>query len=262
MSGTVIVPPIIVIWIMNIETPKGSVQILEPSVEMQRSIRDLMPFGAIQFSEPQNGARYGLVMQCEEQEVLCIKQQPVELDQQGAEKWMQIQHWMIAEAYCRYIKHGFSGAYLAAAYLRQRDNGLWEPGVAHFIFPSPTGMESQEFPFEGAFDNQFGHGATTMFSHFAKDFMAAFRESPIEPLNYFGLDVRPRMHLQSLGMYFMVLGQQILCLRPNLREKDDAAWSIFAANGVCTIYHMPALPMTINKADLRVSKGLAADLNK
>jgi len=246
---------------MNIETPNGSIQILEPSVEMLRSIRDLLPFGAIQFSEPQNGARYGLVMQCDEEEVFCIKQQPVELDREGAEEWMQIQHWMIVEAYCRYIKHGFSGAYLAAAYMRQRDNGLLEPGVAHFISPSPTGMESQEFPFEGAFDNQFGHGATTMFSHFAKDFMTAFRESPLEPPNYCGLDVRPRTHLQFLGMYFMVLGQRILCIRPNLREKDDAAWSIFTENGVRTIYHMPALPMTINKADLKVSKGSAADFN-
>jgi hypothetical protein len=122
-------------------------------------------------------------------------------------------------------------------------------------------MESQEFPFEGAFDNQFGHGATTMFSHFAKDFMAAFRESPMEPPNYFGLDVRPRMHLQSLGTYFMVLGQHILCLRPNLREKDDAAWSIFASGGVDHIFHMPSIPMTISKAQLRISKGSAADFD-
>ena len=149
---------------MNIETPRGTVQIIEATLGLLRSIRDLMPFGALQFSEPQNGARYGLVMQCEEGEVFCIKQQPVELDRQGAEEWMQIQHWMIAEAYCRYIKHGFSGAYLAAPYLRQRDNELWEPGVAHFVFPSPKGIESQEFPFEDAFDHPFGHGATTMFT--------------------------------------------------------------------------------------------------
>ncbi len=244
---------------MNIETPKGTVQILEPGLGQLRSIRDLMPFGAIQFTEPQNGARFGLVMQCDQQEVFCIKQQAVELDRQGAEQWMQIQHWMIAEAYCRYIKHGFSGAYLAAAYLRQRDNGLWEPGVAHFIYPSPTGIESQEFPFEQAYDDQFGHGATTMFTHFARDFMASFKESNMQPPNYFGLDVRPRLHLQSLGMYFMAVGQQIVCLRANLREKEDAAWAIFASGGVDRIYHLPSIPMTISKAQLRISKGSAAD---
>ncbi len=70
---------------MNIETPKGTVQILEPGLGLLRSIRDLLPFGALQFTEPQNGSRYGLVMQCDQQEVFCIKQQPVELDRQGAE---------------------------------------------------------------------------------------------------------------------------------------------------------------------------------
>lgn len=244
---------------MNIETPKGTVQILEPSLGLLRSIRDLMPFGALQFTEPENGARYGLVMQCDKQEVFCIKQQPVELDRQGAEQWMQIQHWMIAEAYCHYIKHGFSGAYLAAAYLRQRDNELWEAGVAHFVFPSPTGIESQEFPFEHGFDDQFGHGATTMFRHFARDFMAAFRVANIQPPNYFALDVRPRLHLQSLGMYFMAVGQHIVCLRPSLREKEDAVWSIFASGGVDRIYHLPAVPMTISREDLKVAKGNATD---
>jgi len=240
---------------MEIETSNGTVEILEPSVRMLVAIRDLMPFGAIQFGQPQNGARYGLVMQCDDKEVFCIKQQPVELEKEGALDWMQIQNCMIMEAYCRYIKHGFTGAYLAAAYLRQRDNGLWEPGVAHFVFPSPSGIESQEFPFEGAFDNQFGHGATTLFKHFATDFMSAFRESSIQPPGYFGLDVRPRMHLQSLAMNFMVLGPHVLCLRPNLREKEDVAWSIFASGGVRRIYHMPALPMTIEKADLAIAKG-------
>lgn len=243
---------------MEIETPNGSVEILEPSVRMLVAIRDLMPFGALQFSQPQNGARFGLVMQCDDQEVFCIKQQPVELEREGALRWMQIQNCMIAEAYCRYIKHGFSGAYLATAYLRQRDNGLWESGVAHFVFPSPTGVESQKFPFEGAFDNQFGRGATTMFKHFAADFISAFRESPIQPPGYFGLDVRPRMHLQSIAMNFMVLGQNVVCLRSNLREQEDVAWSIFASGGVRCMYHMPALPMTIEQDDFGMAKGFTA----
>lgn len=244
---------------MNIDTPRGSVEILAPGLSLLRTIRDLLPFGALQLNEPQHGARYGLVMQCGEEEVFCLKQQPVEVDRQAAEEWMQIQHWMIAEAYCRYIKHGFSGAYLAAPYLRKRDNGLWEPGMAHFVFPSPTGIESQEFLFEQAYDDRFGHGATTMFTHFAQDLMASFKESNIKPPSYFGLDVRPRSHLQSLGMYFMVVGRHVLCLRPSLREKEDVAWAIFAAGGMEHIYHLPCLPMTIDRNDLEIAKGSATD---
>jgi hypothetical protein len=244
---------------MNIKTPQGIVQILEPGQGLLRGIRDQLPFGLLQFAEPQNGARYGLVMQCGEDEVFCLKQQPVELDRDGAEQWMQIQHWMIAAAYCRYIKHGFSGAYLAAPYLRQRDNGLWEPGVAHFVFPSPTGIESQEFPFEHAYDDQFGHGATTMFTHFAREFMTSFKESDIQPPRYFAMDVRPRSHLQNLGMYVMIVGGHVVCLRPSLRGNEDEAWTIFAACGVDRIYHLPSLPLTISPDDLKITKGEASD---
>ncbi len=161
---------------------------------------------------------------------------------------------MIMNAYCQYIKLGFSGAYLASPYLRQRDNGLWEAGVSHFIFPSDNEKVSEK-SFGKAYDNQFGNGATNMFLAFADSFQQSFAEAKLTMPQYLGIDVRPRSHLKNLAMYFMVWGSDIFCLRANLREQEDAAWAILANKGIGQVYHLPSLPMTINESDLDIAKG-------
>jgi hypothetical protein len=237
---------------MIINTNKGSIEILEPKTEMLRQIRDLMPFGALQLGTPQNGAKYGLVMQCEEKEVFCIKQQPIELEMKSAHQMFNIQHWMIVEAYCKFVQHGFQGMYLACPYLRQRENELWEAGVAHFIFPSAADNNVEKL-ISSVFDDKFGVGTTSMFTNFVLDFRKSFEDANIKEPSYFGLDVRSRSHLQSMAMNFMTLGSDIFCVRANLRE-DEPAWTILAKNGIKEVYHLPSVPMTINKEDLTLSK--------
>ena len=148
-----------------------------------------------------------------------------------------------------------SGAYLASPYLRQRDNGLWEAGVAHFIFPSENEINSAEQPVSKAYDPEFGDGATNMFTSFFECFREALNDAKL-PMRYLGIDVCPRSHLKSLAMNFMVLDTQIICLRSNLREREDVAWTILSSAGVRKVYHMPALPMTIQATDLKKAKGL------
>jgi hypothetical protein len=240
---------------MTIDTQKGSVKILEPKVEMLRQIRDLMPFGALQFGEPKNGAKYGLVMQCGEKEMYCLKQQPIELERKNAERMFQIQHLMIVEAYCQFIQHGFSGMYMACPYLRQRDNELWEAGIANFIFPSNNGKETEKVRITPAFDNPFGNGATTMLTNFVSDLRISFQKENLTMPSYFGLDVRTRSHLQAVAMNFMVWGSDIFCVRANLRE-EEPAWSILASNGIKSVYHLPSVPLTIDEKDICFSKGI------
>jgi len=242
----------------TIQTNKGSVEVIEPNDKMIRQLNELMPFGLSCLKSVINGASYGIVMKYEEQEVFCIKQQPLEIERKDAELRCQIHNFIIVEAYCHYLKHGFSGAYLAAPYLRKRDNGLWEAGVSHFIFPSKSNKTMLEKSSHTAYDNEFGDGATEMFFHFVECFKKSFSESKITMPRYFGLDVRTRSHLQSLAMNFMVLDSHVICLRPNLRENEDVAWTILAAEGINKVYHVPSVPLEIN--DTKINNKLSSVL--
>jgi hypothetical protein len=240
---------------IKIQTTKGSINIQNPETVMLKRLQNLLTYGIMPFEQTFDGANFGVVMQCGEQEVYCLKQQPLELERERAERLFHLQHFMIMDAYCRYIKLGFSGAYLASPYLRQRDNGLWEAGVSHFIFPSENEISYSEQRFSKAYDNIFGNGATNMFIGFVDCFKQAFAETKLTMPQYLGIDVRSRSHIQNLAMYFMALGSDILCLRSNLREKEDVAWTILANEGIEKVFHLPSLPMTINESDLNTAKG-------
>jgi hypothetical protein len=235
---------------MNIiQTNKGTVELFEPSNEIIRRLNELTPYGITRLNQVIDGANYGIVMKKGEQEVFCLKQQPLEIERKDAELQFQLHHFMIVEAYCQYLKSGFSGAYLSAPYLRQRNNGLWESGVSHFIFPSKTNKTPLEKPSRTAYDNDFGNGATEMLFSFVECFKKSFSKSKITMPSYFGLDVRTRSHLQGLALNFMVLDSQIICLRPNLREKEDVAWTIFASQGIQKICYLPSVPLTISNTE-------------
>lgn len=240
----------------KIKTKRGDIAIQKPDTNTLERLQNLLTFGVLPLKQTFNGADFGIVMQSGEKEVYCLKQQPLEVEQAQAHQLFQLQHLMIMDAYCRYIKLGFSGAYLASPYLRQRDNGLWEVGVSHFIFPSDNENVATK-SFGKAYDSSFGSGATNMFLAFMDCFREAFAESKITMPQYLGVDISPRSHLNSLAMYFMVSGSDVVCLRPNLREQEDPAWTILANFGIGEVYHLPAIPITINETDLNEAKGRA-----
>jgi hypothetical protein len=240
---------------MKLQTPKGQIDILRPDTAILKRLQNLLTYGILPFKETSNGADFGFVMCLCQQEVKCLKQQPVEVELEHAEQLFHLQHMMIMEAYVRYIKLDFSGAYLASPYIRQRENGLWEAGVSHFIFPSEKDIKFSRFFVRKAFDNQLGKGATQMFTSFVDCFKQAFTREKLTMPQYIGIDVRSRSHIQNLGMYFMVSGSDVFCLRSNLRGDEDGAWAILAGAGIDKVYHLPSLPMTIDESDLNIAKG-------
>ena len=237
-----------------IQTPNGSIEVTAPEADTMVELRRLLPYGITQFSEPQQNATYGFVMCCGDQEVWCLKQQPLEQEKKAAEQWLNINHVIILEAYTLYLKHGYSGGYLASPYMRQRDNGLWESGIAHFIFPAKNQIESEQSSPSTAYDSRFGPGATKMLTDFILALRTAYNVRQIPEPRIIGLDLRPRSHLNSLAMHFMVLGPRVLCLRAHLREQDPA-WGVLAKAGFKSVVHVPSVPLTISEEDLYFAKG-------
>lgn len=230
---------------MTIDTPHGPILITLPSSQVLSTLQSLTPFGIEQLKEPVNGARYGFVMAKTGKEVMCLKQQSIERPKQDAEMQFQLNHYMIMEAYTRFRVHQYAGGYMASPYLRQRDNGLWEPGIGHFIFPSKDGSEAHADSKLTTYDPEFGMGATVMLTRFILDMREGYKDKPFKEPPTIGLDFRPRSHLSYLAMNFMILGSQITCLRAHLRE-EDPVWGVVAKAGIQEVIHLPVVPVEIS----------------
>lgn len=237
----------------TVNTPQGEVKLLPPPVELLRAIRSFLPFGAVRYAAPQSGADFGIVMQCGDQEVFGVKQQPVPCDEQQGFVSFQAHSILIAHSLAEYLRNGFSGLLMPCAYIRKKEAGHVESGIAYFGFPSPHGRESQEFPYEAAYDRPFGHGFTTMMVSFIRALQQSSRDTGITLFQPIGLDVRPRMHLGSLGFGFMLVGPHIVCLKTIVSEQDPV-WTVLRGTGLSEVFHIPSIPAGIPESDLHTAK--------
>lgn len=240
----------------DIQTPQIPVKLLAPTAELMRAIRTQLPFGAVGFSEPQRGAKYGLVMQCGERELRAVKQQPPDCDEKDNPFWHYVNSLLIAHSLAGYLKHGFSGVFLPCAYLRQKDGGRTEAGIAYFGYPSARGHEAQEYPHEPAYDGEFGHGFTKMMTSFIRALQQSAKVTGLTPAPCIGLDVRRRMQLGSLSMGFMLVGPHVVCLKTAISEQDPV-WTALRSTGIAEIFHIPSVPTTISETQLEVAKPVA-----
>lgn len=114
----------------TIKTPKGDVQLLAPPVELLRTIRAFLPYGFVGYGgEQPKGAHFGLVMQCDDQEVFWVKQQPVPCDEEQGFLRFQANSILIALSLAEYLRHGFDGLFMPCAYIRKRTVGRPNPGL-------------------------------------------------------------------------------------------------------------------------------------
>jgi len=245
-----------------VKTPQGPIELCPPEPAQLRALRELLPLGAVQYSEPQHGARFGVVMKCGSQEAFAVKQQPVEVPTEAARTCYAANSLLIALSLRIYLEHGFSGFMMPCAYLRDKGANGVEAGIAYFGAPDPNGKEALDFPhadaFGGdAFDKPFGTGFTIMLTQAFRAIEAASKDSGIPLQQPIGFDVRPRSALETLGFGFLAHGPLIYCLKCHVRE-DDPAWTVLRSTGIEHVIHIPSVPAEITPDELPMAKPSAA----
>lgn len=223
----------------TVSTPHGVVNLLTPPVELLDTIRAFFPLGVARYIPAQQGAEHGLVIKRIESELFAVKQQPVDCDKQQSKVTYQANAILIADSLTSYLSHGFSGLFMPFSYIRTKEAGRCESGIAYFGSPSQQGRESQEYPYNRAFDRQFGHGFTTMMTTFIRALQQSSRDTGITLDTAIGFEVRTWLQLGSFTFGYMLVGPHIICLKPVVSEQDPT-WTVLRSKGISEVFHMPS----------------------
>jgi len=188
-------------------------------------------------------------MQCGGNEVYFVKQQPVPCDEEQGFVSYEANSILIANSLASYLANGYTGLFMPCPYIRKKDAGQVESGIAYYGFPSPCGHESKDSPFGTMFDRDFGNGFTTMLVTFVHGLRNSSRDTGISLSDVIGVDIRPRLHLGSLALSFMLVGPHIICLKTHVSERDFV-WTVLRDTGITEVFHMPSVTAAINEASL------------
>lgn len=238
----------------SVSTPAGDVALLQPSLDLLRTIRQALPFGAVRYEPPQEGARFGLIMQCGEEEVLFIKRQPPDTDRQQALVTYQANSILISHALAGFLGRGLGGLLLPCAYLREKPEGRYESGIAWFGSPPEQEAPPIDDDWGACFDRDFCHGFTAMTAAFLEALKQSSAETRITLSQPIGLDCRKRLQLGALGFGFMVVGSQVICLKIRIDSTRDPSWTALRDAGIEEVVHLPSVPAAIGKEELKISR--------
>ena len=129
---------------------------------------------------------------------------------------------------------------MPCAYIRTKDAGQFESGIAYFGSPSPQGSECQAYPYNAAYDKQFGHGFTTMMTIFIQALQQSSRDTGITLATIIGLEVRSWLQIGSFAFGYMLVGPHVICLKTVVSEQDPT-WTILKSTGISEVFHIPSV---------------------
>ena len=241
----------------TISTEKGEVVLREPSVGLLRSMRQMMPLGAIRLPQRMHNADFGLVFQCGQREVFGVKRQPVDCDAKDGQVRFLINAALVARSLPIYQQRGYSGLLMPCPYLREKPGDRAEVGVVCFGAPAPQGREYDEASERFGLDAAFGRGFAAMVTAFLEALQRGAEESGLPLARPIGLDVRARSQLGTLGLGLMAVGPELVCLKTAL-VPEDPFWAELCSAGVTAVVHVPSVPVTIGEEQFAIAKGLAS----
>ncbi|MGJ8653068.1 MAG: hypothetical protein ACSHX8_07325 [Opitutaceae bacterium] len=226
----------------HLVTSHGLLHLEEPSPSIISRLHSLLPFGLRISKKSVRGARYGIVAQSGEECLQFVKQQPPDVSIEMVQAVHMANNLLIASTIPSFLVEGHEGCFWPLNYLRKKPNGF-EIGFAY------SGMERagdgcEEPGRSRDFDEAIGYGFTDMMYSFIQNLKDQSKKTGLSLQHTIGLDVCDRNHLRNISFGFLLLDQDVICLKPSIRA-DDPVLTVLRANGIDTVIHMPAVPIDL-----------------
>lgn len=237
-----------------LHTQSGLIEISEANESLLKEIQSLLPYGFYPFAKPINGCQFGFVVKCESKELLCIKQQPIEVDEKTAFNLINLHHLLILESYIQVVDKIGDSIYYATPYIKNKGERGFESGIAHLIYPQSIKHEINN----GAYERFFGDGATDLFMTFARAYQKINKSSGFN-VQYLGLDIRSRSQIGALISGFMIYKGHFIYHGTKIQE-GDPRFELLSKKGIKQVIHTSSVPMEIRQDQLNEAKGIDDDI--
>jgi hypothetical protein len=201
------------------------------AVLMERADADRLsissPFGMVELA----GGVYGLVLATGDDEAWAIKLQLPDMDLDSAERGIDVLTVLAAGAAAQLSADGQTGLVIPIPYIREKQPGMAEIGVAVFAWPDKLDDDYEKWLWKVA----------TLVAQALPAGVPGF-ELPALP-QFVGLDPRPRSALGTLFPEAGVLDGELLLLRHTRPEPEEPVWA--ALGDRSELRHVPLIAMAL-----------------
>ena len=229
----------------TIRTAAGTLELTQATTNELRGIARYWPMELI--GDLDTPDRFGLVFQHGEHEVCGVKLQTVDLEEAFAKTIQLVNRTLIASALPYYLEKGHRGVMVPCIYYKKKAEGMVETGFAFFVGPDAASRESSPEYTDVMFDEELGEGATSMMFDMAFAIGKARKERSAPLLPVIGMDLRPRLAMGGLAMYFVVEGPRVFVVKDPLQE-DHPVWEHVVRAGFSKLPYAAMYPAGFQSA--------------